>query len=158
MVGALAHEAAEIAKITPTPTNKEDSVSQPTNTHPEVKPRVASVSSAGIGASKNTVLLNVVPVVITEENGNSTSTYAFLDTGYTDTLIDCKLAEYLYMQGTPEQIEINTIASSYYVVDSKRVLFTLTSTDGLGKVLLYQKLMSHRTSNSRNQSFQKRST
>ena len=76
-------------------------------------------------------MLNVVPVTITADNGNAVSTYAFLDSGCTDTLIDHELAEYLGVQGTPEQIGITTITDSDNRVESNRVSFTLSSADGL---------------------------
>ena len=79
------------------------------------------------------MLLNVVPVTITADNGNAVSTYAFLDSGCTDTLINHELAEYLRVQGTPEQIGITTITDSDNRVESNRVSFTLSSADGLGE-------------------------
>ncbi|KAL9975234.1 hypothetical protein ACROYT_G012368 [Oculina patagonica] len=79
------------------------------------------------------VLLNVVPVIITAENGNAVSTYAFLDSGCTDTLVDRSLVDYLDIQGTPEQVRINTITSSDNVVESNRVSFTLSSSESFGE-------------------------
>ena len=79
------------------------------------------------------VLLNVIPVVISAENGNTVSTYAFLDSGSTDTLIEQDLVDHLGIQGTPVQIGINTISSSDNVVVSKRVSSTLTSVDRSGE-------------------------
>ena len=79
------------------------------------------------------MLLNVVPVTITADNGNAVSTYAFLDNGCTDTLIDRELAEYLGLQGSPEQIGISTSTDSENLVESNRVSFTLSSADGSGE-------------------------
>jgi len=72
-------------------------------------------------ASKSTVEL--VPLVISAENGNTVSSYTFLDSGCTDTLVEQDLIDHLGIQGTPVQIRINTISSSDNVVESKRVLY-----------------------------------
>ena len=80
-----------------------------------------SITSAGANTTRTQVSLNVVPVIITAENGSTTSTYAFLDNGCTDTLIDCELADQLGLAGVPEQIGINTITKTDAVVDSRRV-------------------------------------
>ena len=94
--------------------------------------RKVPISSAAVATVQAKVLLNVIPVVISAENGNSVSTYAFLDSGCTDTLIEQDLVDHLGIQGTPVQIGINTISSSDNVVESKRVSFTLTSVDSSG--------------------------
>lgn len=77
--------------------------------------------------------MNVVPVIVTAMNGNTVSTYAFLDSGCTDTLIDRALVDYLGIQGKPEQIGINTITNSGKVIESNRVSFTLSSVESFGK-------------------------
>ena len=61
------------------------------------KPEPILISSAGLSTTETQVLLNVVPVIITSANGNTVSTYAFLDSGCTDSLIDRGLVykEYL---------------------------------------------------------------
>jgi len=97
------------------------------------KPETTSISSAGLSTTETQVLLNVVPVIITAKNGNAVSTYAFLDSGCTDTLIDRSLVDHLDIQGTPEQIGINTITSSDNVVESNRVSFTLSSLESFGE-------------------------
>ena len=79
------------------------------------------------------VLLNVIPVVVSAENGNTVSTYAFLDSGCTDTLVKQDLVDHLGIQGALVQIGINTISSNDNVVESKRVSFTLTSVDSSGE-------------------------
>ena len=104
-----------------------------TNGNSDNKPGATPISSAGIATAQAQVLLNVVPVTITADNGNAVSTYAFLDSGCTDTLIDHELAEYLGVQGTPEQIGITTITDSDNSVESNQVSFTLSSADGLGE-------------------------
>ena len=71
--------------------------------------------------------MNVVPVIITAANGNTVSTYAFLDSGFTDTLIDRGLVDHLAIQGIPAQIGINTTKNSGKVIESNRVSFTLSS-------------------------------
>lgn len=97
------------------------------------KPEPISISSAGLSTAETQVLLNVVPVIVTAMNGNTVSTYAFLDSGCTDTLIDRGLVDYLGIQGKPEQIGINTITNSGKVIESNRVSFTLSSVESFGK-------------------------
>ena len=92
-----------------------------------------SISSAGVSTTETQVLLNVVPVMIIAENGNSVTTYAFLDSGCTDTLIDQDLVDHLGIQGTPQQNRINTITSSGNIVESYCVSFTLSSLDSYGE-------------------------
>ena len=91
------------------------------------------ISSTGLSTTETQVLLNVVPVIINAANGNTVSTYAFLDSGCTDTLIDRGLVDHLGIQGIPEQIGINTITNSGKVVESNRVSFTLSSVESLGE-------------------------
>ena len=52
----------------------------------------AALSLTKVSTAGAQVLLNVVPVTVTVEDGNSLSTYAFLDNGCTDTLIDRRSA------------------------------------------------------------------
>ena len=68
--------------------------------------------SAGLSTTETQVLLNVAPVIITAANGNTISTYAFLDSGFTDTLIDRGLVDHL---GIPEHIGINTTTKQWQV-------------------------------------------
>lgn len=105
------------------------------------KPETTSISSADLSTTETQVLLNVVPVIIIAENGNAVSTYAFLDSGCTDTLVDRSLVDHLDIQGTPVQIGISTITSSDNVVESNRVFFTLSSLESLEKVLRFLKPM-----------------
>ena len=79
------------------------------------------------------MLLNVLPVRITADNGNTVTTYAFLDNGCTDTLVDSELAEHLGMRGKVEQLSISTITKKDNVVDSRQVSFSLSPVDGFGE-------------------------
>ena len=93
----------------------------------------ASVSMTKVFATQARVLLNVVPVTVTAENGNSLSTYGFLDNGCTDTLIDHELADQLNLEGTLQRIGIKTIRKSEESIESQRVSFTLSPADGCGR-------------------------
>ena len=95
--------------------------------------RKVPISSTAVATVQVKVLLNVIPVVISAENGNTVSTYAFLDSCCTDTLVEQDLVDHLCIQGTPWHIGINTISSSDNVVGSKRVSFTLTLVDSSGE-------------------------
>ena len=63
--------------------------------------RKVPISSAAVATVQAKVLLNVIPVVISAENGNTVSTYAFLDSCCTDTLVKQDLVDHLCIQGTP---------------------------------------------------------
>ena len=79
------------------------------------------------------VLFNVVPVTITVETGNLLSTYGFLDSGYTDTLIKRELADQLNLEGNLKQIDIKTIRKSGELIESQGVSFALSPVDGCGR-------------------------
>lgn len=97
-----------------------------------------SVGSHGASTEKTPVLLNVVPVIVTSEPGNSTSTYAFMDNGCTDSLIDQELVDQLDIQGVPTEIQINTITNSHVPQKSQRVKFTVTAADGCGEDIIVE--------------------
>ena len=82
------------------------------------------ISSAAVATVRAKVLLNVIPVVISAENGNTVSTDAFSDSCCTDTLVEQDLVDHLCIQGTPWQIGINTISSS----DNVSFALTLVAT------------------------------
>ena len=92
----------------------------------------AAISSTKVSTVRAQVLLNVVPVTVTVEDGNSLSTYAFLDNGRTDTLIDRELADRLNLKGTSEQTGIKMIRGSEESVETQRVSFTLSPVEGCG--------------------------
>ena len=92
----------------------------------------AAISSTEVYTARAQVLLNVVPVTVTVEDGNSLSTYAFLDNECTDTLIDRELAGRLSLKGTSEEIGIKTIRGSEESVETQRVSFTLSPVEGCG--------------------------
>ena len=119
----------------PLPSGKEENKVQNTIGYPDNKSGPTPTSLAGIATAQAQVLLNVVPITITADNDNAVSTYAFLDNGCTDTHIDHELAEYLGLQGSPEQIRISTITDSENLVESNRVSFTLSSADGSGEAI-----------------------
>jgi len=99
---------------------------------PQASINQAAISSTEVNTARAQVLLNVVPVTVTVEDDNSISTYAFLDNGCTDTLIDRELADRLNLKGTSEQIGIKTIRGSEESVESRRVSFTLSPVEGCG--------------------------
>ena len=125
------NDEVDKSPVTPRPARAEGvNTGQTASTNPR-KPETVPISSAGLSTTETAVLLNVVPVIITAANGNAVSTYAFLDSGCTDTLVDRDLMDHLCMQGTPERIGINTITNSGKVVESSRVSFTLSSLESL---------------------------
>ena len=121
--------------VTPKPPNSKKGNVTPTvsGDKSDKSVRKVPISSAAIATVQAKVLLNVVPVVISAENGNTVSTHAFLDSGCTDTLVEQDLVDHLDIQGTPVQIGVNTISSRNNVVESKHVSFTLTSVDSSGE-------------------------
>jgi hypothetical protein len=93
---------------------------------PDPKPLQKGLSSAAVQNSSSSVVLNVLPVIVTSSDNRSLSTYAFLDNGCTDTLIDQQLADELNLTGRAEEIEIVTITSTQEA-QTKHVSFTLKS-------------------------------
>jgi len=118
---------------TPHPASNEGANTGQTTTTNSGKPEPIPISSAGLSTTETQVLLNVVPVIITAENGNTVSTYAFLDSGCKDTLIDRGLVDHLAIQRIPERIGINTITNSGKVIESNRVSFTSSSVESFGE-------------------------
>lgn len=123
-----------------TPARKADETTPNGN---EVKKTNASATSPSVGGhaaftETTPVLLNVVPVIVTSEPGNSISTYAFMDNGCTDSLIDQQLADQLDIQGVPTEIQINTITNSHVPLESQRVKFTVTAADGCGEDIIVE--------------------
>ncbi|XP_028513775.1 uncharacterized protein LOC110239139 [Exaiptasia diaphana] len=100
---------------------------------PDLKPQPKGVKSAAVQNSNSSVVLNVLPVVVTSSDNRSLSTYAFLDNGCTDTLIDRQLADELGLTGRTEEIEIVTITSTQEA-ESKRVNFTIKAINSDEKV------------------------
>ena len=90
----------------------------------------AAITSTEVSTAQ--VLLNVVPVTVTVEDGNSLSTYAFLDNGCTDTLIDREPADRLNLKGNSKQTGMKTIRGSEESVETQRVSFTLSPVEGCG--------------------------
>jgi hypothetical protein len=93
------------------------------------------VSSSAANAVRSSVVLNVLPVIITTSENKSLSTYAFLDNGCTDTLIDQRLANQLSLKGSPDEIQINTITNCQQT-HTERVNFALRSFDGDGEEII----------------------
>ncbi|XP_022784666.1 LOW QUALITY PROTEIN: uncharacterized protein LOC111325175 [Stylophora pistillata] len=111
---------------------------QPQGSRQEIEPPAgnkhqSSVSSGCISTERAQVLLNVLPVTVTTENGASLSTYGFLDNGCTDTLIDSELADQLNLEGPLEQISIKTIRNKEELIGSKCVSFTLSPVEGCSR-------------------------
>ena len=92
----------------------------------------AAISLTKVSTARAQLLLNVVPVTIAVEDGNSLSTYAFLDNGCINILIDHDLANRLNLKGTSEQIGIKTIRGSEESVETQQVSFTLGPAEGCG--------------------------
>ena len=75
----------------------------------------AAISLTKVSTARAQVLLNVVPVTVTVEDGKSLSIYAFLDNGCTS-----------------EKIGIKTIRGNEESVDTQRVSFTVGPAEGCG--------------------------
>jgi len=104
------------------PITQQPQMEQGTRQPPSEGPQT-SINSASVSTTKAQVLLNVVPVTISTENGDSLSTYAFLDNACTNTLIDKELAYHLGLEGISEQIRIKSVTNSEDIVASRCVSF-----------------------------------
>lgn len=85
----------------------------------------------------------MIPVTITAENGNSLSTYGFLDNGCTETHIDHELEDQLNLEGNLQQIGIKTIRRSEEWIESQWVSFPHSPMDRCGKDIEVNKAYVH---------------
>lgn len=106
-------------------------VLQQQGTRQGLVPPAGNKHQASVSTRTAQVLLNVRPVNVTSENGDFLFTYAFLDNGCTDALVDRELSDQLNLEGTFEQI-IKTVRNSEELVERQCVSFTLSPVEGCG--------------------------
>ena len=69
-----------------------------------------SVNNAATENNKRSfVLLKVVPVRVTAENGRTLTTYGMLDSAAVISMITSNVADKLELQGVPEKVSISTV-------------------------------------------------
>ena len=80
-------------------------------------------------SKRSFVLLKVVPVRVTAENGAVVTTYGLLDTAAVSSMITSDLAGKLQLQGIPEKVNINTVTHSNHQCELSKVEFEISSTN-----------------------------
>lgn len=96
-------------------------------THPET----ATGESFSISSSSDPceVLLQVIPLKVISNNGDSVTTYGLLDTGSDISMIDPSLAILLGIKGTPSRISLSTVSDTGNQESGMKVEFKISSLD-----------------------------
>ena len=80
-------------------------------------------------SKRSFVLLKVVPLSVTADNGAIVTTYGLLDTAAVSSMITSQLAEKLKLQGTPEKVSINTVTQKNHDCELAKVSFMVRPAD-----------------------------
>ena len=73
------------------------------------------------------VLLKVVPLRVTAENGRTLTTYGMLDSAAVSSMITSNIAEKLGLQGVPEKVSISTVTQRDQNLELSKVKFQISS-------------------------------
>ena len=73
------------------------------------------------------VLLKVVPLRMTAENGRTLTTYGILDSAAVSSVITSNIADKLQLQGVPEKVSINTVTQRDQNLELCKVKFQISS-------------------------------
>ena len=73
------------------------------------------------------VLLKVVPLRVTAENGRILITYGMLDSAVVSSMITSNTADKLQLQGVPEKVNINTVIQRDQNLELCKVKFQISS-------------------------------
>ena len=96
-----------------------------------------TVNNATMENSKRTfVLLKVVPLSVVADNGAIVTTYGLLNTAAVSSMITSQLAEKLKLQGTPENVSINTVTQKNHDCELAKVNFLVRPADQDGPCFL----------------------
>ena len=103
-----------------------------TNSDDNNEPQDVTVSRAEISEYKQPkrVFLQIVPVMLHSETGESVHTYGLLDNAADATLVRKDIARKLKIRGKPESIMMNTIKDKPEEVDAEQVTLDISAKDG----------------------------
>ena len=73
------------------------------------------------------MLLKVVPLRVTAENGRTLTTYGMLDSANVSSMITSNIAEKLGLQGVPEKVSISTVTQRDQNLELSKVKFQISS-------------------------------
>ena len=73
------------------------------------------------------VLLKVVPLRVTAENGRTLTTYGMLDSAAVSSMITSNIADKLQLQGVPEKVSINIVTQRDQNLELCKVKFQISS-------------------------------
>ena len=80
-----------------------------------------SVNNATTESNRRSfVLLKVVPLRVTAENGRTLTTYGMLDSAAVSSMITSNIADKLQLQGVPEKVSINTVTQRDQILNYAR--------------------------------------
>ena len=99
--------------------------------NPEQSSRVVSNLSVNNATTesyrRSFVLLKVVPLRVTAENGRTLTTYGMLDSAAVSSMITSNIADKLQLQGVPEKVSINTVTQRDQNLELCKVKFQISS-------------------------------
>ena len=100
---------------------------------PELKNEVCG----GTKTDRAGPVMSILPVLVTGQNGSTSQTYAFLDSGSSATFITTALAEKLRLEGKETSLTLTTVEQDGLKISSQAVAgLQVSSLDGSGSVKL----------------------
>ena len=86
------------------------------------------------------VLLKVVPLRVTAENGRTLTTYGMLDSAGASSMITSNITDKLQLQGVPENVSINTVTQRGQNLELRKVKLQISSASQDGAFPVYHAL------------------
>ena len=100
-----------------------------------------SVNNATTESNRRSfVLLKVVPLRVTAENGRTLTTYGMLDSAAVSSMITSNIADKLQLQGVPEKVSINTVTQRGQNLELCKVKLQISSASQGGAFPVYHAL------------------
>ncbi|CAH3022080.1 unnamed protein product [Porites evermanni] len=86
------------------------------------------------------VLLKVIPLRVTAENGRTLTTYGMLDSAAASSMITSNITDKLQLQGVPENVSINTVTQRGQNLELCKVKLQISSASQGGAFPVYHAL------------------
>ena len=93
----------------------------------DVKGNLAVNNTTTENRRRSFVLLKVLPLRVTAENGRTLTTYGMLDSAAVSSMITSNIADKLQLQGVPEKVSINTVTQRDQNLELCKVKFQISS-------------------------------
>ena len=111
---------------------------------PEQSSLVVSNLSVNNATTENNrrifVLLKVIPLRVTAENGRTLTTYGMLDSAAASSMITSNITDKLQLQGVPENVNINTVTLRGQNLELCKVKLQISSASQGGAFPVYHAL------------------